>query len=158
MIGFKRIGLEDKVWMNELIATADKASCSQNFTNLFIWVDTYNHLVARINDYLVVKGSLGNVKRYLFPTGCGDIRPVIEAMMQDALDCGHEFVMVGLLPEDAALLEKLYKDSFEFKKWRDGFDYVYLWKSWYCCRAENSMRNEIISTFLLKTTTGPLSR
>lgn len=126
MIGFKRIGLEDKVWMNELIATADKASCSQNFTNLFIWVDTYNHLVARINDYLVVKGSLGDVKRYLFPTGSGDIRPVISAMMQDALDCGHEFVMVGLLPEDAALLEKLYKDSFEFKKWRDGFDYVYL--------------------------------
>ena len=126
MIGFKRIGLEDKVWMDELIAAADKASCSQNFTNLFIWADTYNHLVARMNDYLVVKGGLGDVKRYLFPTGCGDIRPVIAAMIQDALACGHEFVMVGLLPEDAALLEKLYKGSFEFKKWRDGFDYVYL--------------------------------
>jgi hypothetical protein len=126
MLNFKRIGLEDKVWMDELIAAADKASCSQNFTNLFIWADTYNHLVARMNDYLVVKGGLGDVKRYLFPTGCGDIRPVIAAMMQDALACGHEFVMVGLLPEDAALLEKLYKGSFEFKKWRDGFDYVYL--------------------------------
>jgi hypothetical protein len=79
-----------------------------------------------MNDYLVVKGGLGDVKRYLFPTGCGDIRPVIAAMIQDALACGHEFVMVGLLPEDAALLEKLYKGSFEFKKWRDGFDYVYL--------------------------------
>ena len=126
MLNFKRIGLEDKVWMDELIAAADKASCSQNFTNLFIWADTYNHLVARMNDYLVVKGGLGDVKRYLFPTGCGDIRPVIAAMIQDALACGHEFVMVGLLPEDAALLEKLYKGSFEFKKWRDGFDYVYL--------------------------------
>lgn len=126
MLNFKRIGLEDKVWMDELIAAADKASCSQNFTNLFIWADTYNHLVARMNDYLVVKGGLGDVKRYLFPTGCGDIRPVIAAMMQDALACGHEFVMVGLMPEDAALLEKLYKGSFEFKKWRDGFDYVYL--------------------------------
>ena len=126
MIKFKRIGLEDKAWMDELIAAADKASCNQNFTNLFIWSDTYNHLVARIDDYLVVKGGLGDVKRYLFPTGSGDIKPVIEAMMQDALHCRHEFVMVGLLPEDVALLEKHYKGSFEFKKRRDGFDYVYL--------------------------------
>jgi hypothetical protein len=48
---------------------SDTASCNQNFTNLFIWADVYNQLVARINDYLVVKGSLGDdVKRYLFPT------------------------------------------------------------------------------------------
>ncbi|MGI6702815.1 MAG: DUF2156 domain-containing protein [Clostridia bacterium] len=127
MIGFKRIGLEDKGWMEELIAVADTASCNQNFTNLFIWADVYNQLVARINDYLVVKGSLGDdVKRYLFPTGFGNIRPVIAAMLQDALDCGHEFVMMGLLPGDVELLEKLYKGSFEFKQIRGAFDYVYL--------------------------------
>jgi hypothetical protein len=34
--------------------------------------------------------------------------------------------MMGLLPEDVALIEKLYKGCFEFKKRRDGFDYVYL--------------------------------
>ena len=127
MIGFKKIGLEDKEWMNELIAAAGTASCNHNFTNLFIWADTYNQLVARINDYLVVKGSLGvDVKRYLFPVGFGDIKPVITAMMQDALDCGHEFVMAGLLPGDATLLERLYQGSFELEKRRDGFEYVYL--------------------------------
>jgi hypothetical protein len=127
MIDFKKIEPEDKQWIDGLLAPAGIRSCNHNFTNLFIWSDTFNHRVARINDYLVVKGGkTGDIQRYLYPAGTGDIKPVITAMKQDAADCGHGFMLMGLLTENVTELDMLFPGNFEFRKRRDGFDYIYL--------------------------------
>ncbi len=126
MIDFKEIELSDKKWADGLIAVANMRGCHQNFTNLFIWSGIYNQRVARVNDYLVIKGGRnGNTQRYYFPAGSGDIKPVILAMKQDAADCGHEFVLSGLSPGNASMLDTLFPGSFEYSEWRNGFDYVY---------------------------------
>jgi hypothetical protein len=126
MIDFKKIELKDKKWMDELISADDIRSCHQNFTNLFVWGDIFEHQVARINDYIVVKGGIsGRPLRYLYPIGTGDIMPVVNAMMQDAVDCGHRFVVVGLSHDNVMELEGMFPGRFEYKKRRDGFDYVY---------------------------------
>lgn len=126
MINFKIIELEDKKWMEPLIATADMSGCHQNFTNIFAWAEIYNYCVARVNDYLVVKGRVDNQHYYFYPAGCGDIKVVMEAMRQDALDCGHEFMIMGVSPKDITVLNSLFPDHFEYQEMRDSFDYVYL--------------------------------
>ncbi|MDP4126053.1 MAG: DUF2156 domain-containing protein [Bacillota bacterium] len=126
MIDFKEIELNDKKWMEPLLVTADMSGCHQNFTNIFAWSDIFNYRIARINDYVVVKGVIDDSPYYFYPAGSGNIKTVFEVMQQDAVSCGHGFVLAGVSPENIAAMNDLYPDHFEYKEMRESFDYVYL--------------------------------
>ncbi len=105
MIDFKIIAIEDKSWIDPLLAAAEMRGCQHNFTNLFAWSNIYNYYVAQVGDFLVVKGeSPEKVPGYLYPAGRGNPGPVLTAMSRDALNCGSEFRLVGLSPENIAVL------------------------------------------------------
>jgi len=127
MINFKKIELIDKEWMDPLIGAADMSGCHQNFTNIFAWSEIYNHRVAQVNDFLVVKVGINNEEQqYFYPAGSGDIKNIFETMKQDATECGHEFVLCGVSPENIEVIDSLYPGKFEYQETRDGSDYVYL--------------------------------
>lgn len=127
MIDFKRIDIEDKKWIDPLLAAADMPGCQHNFTNLFAWSTIYNYFVARVEDFLVVKGeSPDKVPVCLFPAGQGNPKSVLEAMRRDALEGDCDFSLVGLSPENIAVLNRLFPEEFEFIEMRESFDYVYL--------------------------------
>ncbi len=126
MIDTKPIQLSDKQWMDPLLASANMRACHQNFTNIFVWAKIYNQRVGRVNNYLVVKNAFGTQKEsYFFPAGSGDIKPVLQAMMQDAAESGHPFTLLGISPENRAVLDTLFPGEFEYTEWRDSFDYLY---------------------------------
>ena len=127
MINYKKIELNDQKWIKPLLAAADLDGCHQNFTNLFAWSEIYNYRVAQVADYLVVKGGYTNkTPGYFYPAGRGDLKPVIEAMLQDAADCGHKFAFVGLAPENITVLDSLFPGKFNYTLMQDSADYVYL--------------------------------
>ena len=126
MITFKEIELNDKKWMDPLLATADMRGCHHNFTNIFAWSEIYNYRIARVNDYLVVKGIINNSPYYFYPAGSGDIKTVFEVVQQDAASGGHEFAFAGVSPENIAVMNDVFPDHFEYKVMRGSFDYVYL--------------------------------
>lgn len=126
MIEFKSIELSDKGWIDPLVWAGNLYACHQNFTNLFVWRDSYNQRAAKVNDYLVIKtGKEADRTYYFYPAGSGDVKPVLEAMMDDAQANGSPFVMIGVLPEQQALLETLYPDQFRITPDRDNWDYLY---------------------------------
>jgi uncharacterized protein len=127
MINFKKVEIDDKQWMEPLIASVDVRACHINFTNIFSWSDIYKYGVAKVNDFLVVKGESDLYGPYYFyPTGSGDIRGAIELMNQDANDCGHGFTLVGLSPENIEVLKNVFPDHFEYETMRESYDYLYL--------------------------------
>lgn len=126
MIDFKKIEMRDKEWVKPLLKAADLSGCHQNFTNLFSWSGTYHYQVAQVDDYLVIKGRLGETYYYFYPAGTSDVQPVLEAMKKDAQENGHEFIVLGISPENMATLKELYPEHFEYEEMRDSFDYVYL--------------------------------
>lgn len=125
MITFKKIELKDKAWMHPLIAAADMRACHQNFTNMYAWSGLYHYQVARVNDYLVVKGKIESGEYYLYPVGKGDIKPIIEALKQDAQDNGHALRILGISPENRDELHNLFPNDFQHEYMRDSSDYVY---------------------------------
>lgn len=126
MINFNKVEITDKKWMEPLIAASDMRGCHQNFTNIFAWSEVYNYQVARVNDYLVVKGRINNdTPYYFYPAGWGDIKPVIETMKQDADDSQHEFILFGVSPENIEEINSLFPEHFEYQVMRDSFDYLY---------------------------------
>ncbi|NLL69744.1 MAG: DUF2156 domain-containing protein [Epulopiscium sp.] len=127
MINFKTIEIEDKKWIDPLLVASDLSGCHQNFGNLFAWSKVHKTRVAKINDYLVVKGGTEiNKQGYFYPAGSGTIQPVIEEMIQDAADCGHDFILNGISPENMEALDILFPGQFSYEEVRDAFDYVYL--------------------------------
>ncbi len=127
MINFNKIRIEDRTWMKPLIAKADMEGCHQNFTNLFSWSEINNYVAAHINNYAVIKADhpCGD-PYYLFPAGDGNIKEVIDFMIQDAVDRGHCFKFAGLSEQNISILENLYPNKFVYEENRDIYDYVYL--------------------------------
>ncbi|NLI92800.1 MAG: DUF2156 domain-containing protein [Peptococcaceae bacterium] len=125
MINFKEVEVADKKWIDPLLASSDLSGCHQNFTNIFAWAENYHNRIARVNDFLVVKGSMDDTPYYFYPSGRGDMKTVFEVMRQDAAECGHDFVLAGISPENISNINHLFPESFRYEEMRDSFDYVY---------------------------------
>jgi len=119
MIKFQEIEIKDKEWMEPLIVASDMRACHQNFTNMFAWSKILEFRVAKVNNHLVVKGATEEDQHYLYPAGEG------ETMMQDSVDCGHSFKILGVLPENIEELNSLFPGEFKYEEMRDSSDYVY---------------------------------
>ena len=125
MISFLPITLADRQWAQPLFWAANARASEYCFSNNLNWGQKYDISLARMDDYLLVK-SIQSKPSYLFPAGRGDIRPVVEALVEDAQSQGHPFLMHSVSPGNKELLEQLFPGRFLFDACRDNFDYLYL--------------------------------
>ncbi len=127
MIKFKEIEISDRKWITSIMAKANITGCHQSFINLFIWSKIYDYQVAKINDFLLVKGDfIEEGPYYFYPIGQGDIKGVLEEIRKDAIDRGNKLIYNGVTNDDIDELNSLFPESFVYKEMRDSFDYVYL--------------------------------
>lgn len=146
MMNFKKITLNDKEWITSLLKASDFSACHQNFGNLFAWACIHHTQVARVYDYLVVKGDSENDnKGYFYPAGKGDIKPIIMEMVQDAAENNHPFIFLGLSPQNIKELNMLFAEKFIYQEARNDFDYVYLLEKMVTLKGKklHSKRNHI---------------
>lgn len=124
MLNFKKIELEDKEWIIPILRESVISGCHQNFGNLFAWREINDTKVANVNDFLVAKQFICNVKDiYLYPMGKGDVKPVIEEIIRSV---DKNLIFAGLSPEEANELDELYPGRFIYDQVRDDYDYIYL--------------------------------
>lgn len=129
MIAFREITLQDKAWMQPIYEKSAFRSEEYNFTSAYIWSKPLSYRVAEMNGFLIQKSDSYNRPSYLFPPGEGNVKPVIEAMIQDSIDCGHGFLFFTVLEEQCKLLEVLFPNTFQFWQIPDYDDYIYDTKS-----------------------------
>lgn len=126
VLDFKPIELSDKAWIDPLLRMGNFRGSEYTFSNNFIYRKLYHIEVARMNDYYLVRsGRDGQPRSYLFPSGSGDVKPVIDALSTDAALRGEPLVMSGVTKESVAALETLFPGRFTFEETRDHFDYIY---------------------------------
>ncbi|MDD4046731.1 MAG: phosphatidylglycerol lysyltransferase domain-containing protein [Tissierellia bacterium] len=124
MFNFKKIELEDKEWIVPILRESVISGCHQNFGNLFAWREINDTKVAKVNDFLVAKQFISNVKDiYLYPMGKGDVKPVIEEIIRSV---DKNLIFAGLSPEEANEMDELYPGRFIYDQVRDDYDYIYL--------------------------------
>ena len=97
-------------------------SCEYAFTNLCIWG---RQQATVVDGHLVLFSLFDRKAVYPFPAGRGDVKPALDAIMQDAHKRGIPCCITGLSRENIDLLEQLYPGKFTFQCDRDSFDYVY---------------------------------
>ncbi|MHC1779921.1 MAG: DUF2156 domain-containing protein [Bacteroidales bacterium] len=125
MLEFKRIELNDKAWVNSLLEISDFRGAEYCFTNLFIWDGIYKSKLGRYIEFLLLRTGSEGEYNYLFPAGKGDLKEVIDLLIEDASNSGSPFRLIGVTNESRALLDSLYPGKFNYKSVRDSFDYIY---------------------------------
>lgn len=123
-LNFREVTMEDKNWIDPLLRMSPRGSLEYNFTTTFVWRNSYNHRIARMGDYFLLRADPDR-PAYLFPAGRGPLEPVIEALAEDARTLNSPLVFNTVLPDAKQTLERLFPGKFTFEVYRDGADYVY---------------------------------
>lgn len=124
-IPFRPIELSDKAWIDELFSYSDFRGAEYTFTNNYNWSQVYEIDVARCRDFVIYLMGEGDRSSYLFPAGRGDLKPLIERLMEDAASRGRIFRMHGIQPHQIPLLDEMFPGRFSYET-NEGFaDYIY---------------------------------
>ncbi len=125
MFTFQRITLADRERMTKLFARSDFRAAEYSFANAYNWSTAYHIEVAYVNDFLLMRAGIAN-KNFLFPAGSGDLKSLIQQLLDDAHVAGQPLVLRAVVPAMKAELERLFPSVFVFSSNRDSFDYMYL--------------------------------
>ena len=127
MIAFKPIDLSDKETVQKYTLCSPRRNCDLSFVNLYSWRFLYQTEIAEMDGFLLFRFYADGQLAYMMPVGEGsDIRPVIEALMEDAKSQGALFRLLGVCANMRAELENAFPDRFNFVSDRDYADYIYL--------------------------------
>ena len=122
MLDFTPISLDKKDLYTPYLRCGSHRGCAYSFVNLYLWG---RQKATIVENQLVIFSQYDRKSVYLFPCGCSDPKPALEAVVQDAKARGIPCRLVGLSHDDCALLETLYPGQLRYHFDRDSFDYVY---------------------------------
>lgn len=126
MISFKDIELKDKELITSYTQQSPRRNCDLSFSNLCSWRFLYDTQFAVQDGFLILKFWAGEKLVYMMPVGSGDLKKVLEDMIEDANLEGERFCMLGVCAGMRADLEAIMPDKFYFEADRDYADYLYL--------------------------------
>jgi len=96
MIKFKDITLEDKEVITSITINSERKNCDLSFSNLCSWRFMYDTKFAIVDGFLLFKFHMNNQLAYMMPVGEGDLKKILEAIIDDAASEGKSFLMYGV--------------------------------------------------------------
>lgn len=125
MIPLRPIILEDRAWMAPRFEKSAFLGCEQSFGCNYLWRSVYDVRVADMEGFNVVATSYDGQQSFLFPAGEGDVKTVLDAMLDHQREQGSAYVFNSVDSEQREVLERLYPGTFDYVEKRSSFDYLY---------------------------------
>lgn len=125
MIEFKDITLKDKELIQSFTLNSHRRNCDLSFANLCSWRFMYHTKFAIMDGFLLLRFYADNRLAYMMPIGRGDLKKVLEALIEDAEQQGEPFCMLGICVGMKADIEEAMPGKFSFTSDRDYADYIY---------------------------------
>ena len=122
MIPFERLDLLKKEQYDAYFMHCGERGCEYSFVNKFLWG---RQKAAFLGDHLVFFSQFDRRSIYPFPIGSPDLKPALDAIIQDAHQRGIPCYLGCMVKSDCETLEQLYPGQFRFHEDRDSFDYIY---------------------------------
>lgn len=126
MLTFKEITLQDKDLIQSFTLDSPRRNCDLSFTNLCSWRFLYHTKYAVYDGFLILRFYAEDELAYMMPVGNGDLRKVLEKIIEDAREQGKPFIMLGVCPVMKEDIESAMPGQFTFTSDRDYADYIYL--------------------------------
>lgn len=125
MLELRKISLDDKDWIDDILNKYNNMSCEYSFGNNYMWANVYDLKVAEYNGFYIAALNEENGISFQYPAGIGDIKPVIEELIKYCQEHSLKFMLHGITTDAKDNLEKLFPNRFEFENNRDYSDYIY---------------------------------
>lgn len=126
MIPFKDITPADKAVITSYTLNSPRRNCDLSFSNLCSWRFLYGTQYAVMDGFLLLKFWAAGELVYMMPIGQGDLRHVLDALIDDAHHEGQPLCLLGICTDMCDELEELMPGQFTFTADRDYADYLYL--------------------------------
>lgn len=120
---FHKITLEDKDWIMDRLAVDQFYGAEYCFSSMFHWQENYQTMIARFEDFAVVRSGWGKTSYCYF--GDGDRGRLIAALEEEAAKRGEPLRFHGIMEQEKQRLEEQFPGKFHFEESRDSFDYCY---------------------------------
>lgn len=125
MIEFQKLTIASKTIVEKYTLDSRRRNCDLSFANLYSWWFLYETEFAEYKGFLLLRYKNEGELAYMMPVGKGDLREVIEVIIDDAHALGHPFRMFGVSPAMHAELDDAMPDAFVYTPEREYFDYIY---------------------------------
>ena len=126
MIPFHPLDLQDRETVLKYTLKSVRRNCDLSFSNLYSWRSRYRTEIAELGGHLLFRFWAGERLAYMMPVGAGEVKPVIDAMLDDAQAMGQPLLLLGVCSYMRVKLETSFPEKFDFIQERDYFDYIYL--------------------------------
>ncbi len=126
MIPFKDIELKDKELITSYTLNSPRRNCDLSFSNLCSWRFLYNTQFSILDGFLLLKFWANDELIYMMPVGDGDLKKILNTLIEDANQEDEPLCLLGLSEEACSELEELMPGKFQFTTDRDYADYLYL--------------------------------
>ncbi len=124
MLDFHTPTLEDKLWVDRVLASYKCMNCAFTFAQMFLWSLHYGTKICQYKDCLLGRGGTDH-PRYYYPNGDYDIKEIIDVLSQDAAQRGERLVLILAEDWQARELEEAFPNRFVRSSDRDDCDYIY---------------------------------
>lgn len=125
MLDLKPIELNDKQWIDPLVAAEDSPSADFNFGNMFMWDSSFQQEACEYGGRLIVCPRYSDEPFFAWPVGHGELKPVLDELEAHAKEQGHPFILRGVTDDKLPLLEAYYPNRLHIEADRDLWDYLY---------------------------------
>lgn len=125
MLDLKPISLDDKGWIDEILKQYDSKSCEYSFGNNYIWGKVYDLKIAKINEFYIAALEESNGISFQYPAGKGDVKPVIEELIEYCKQRSIQFMLHGITTDAKENLEKIFPNKFAYENDPGYADYIY---------------------------------
>ena len=121
---FKRVRLQDRGWVTDLLSKSQFMGCEYSFGSLFLWQDAYRFKIARYKDFLLVR-SENEESGYGYPAGQGDVKELFNLLMNEAKQNKTPLRILGVTGRQVKELYQLYGRSMDAQLVPESYDYIY---------------------------------
>jgi hypothetical protein len=130
MLSFKPVSIDDREAITACTFSSCFMNCDFSFANICSWKFLYGSEFTVIDGFLLIRFGIEEKGRrlqaYMFPVGKGNLPHIIELLEEDAHSHGHPLRILGVTPDEKAMLDGYFPSEFKYLPQRDFYDYIYL--------------------------------
>lgn len=125
MLSFRKATIADKQLIDSYVSAGNTDGTVYSFGSIFCWGSSYNIEFAEYDGFLIIRGADSYGRYYAYPSGSGDVKSVIECIMEMCRQNSEELRFSQLLECNKSELNELFPGVFEFAYNRNSSEYVY---------------------------------
>lgn len=128
MLDFRKISIEDKEWISQLLKKSNFMGAEYSFANNMAWSRLSNSLITRYKNFYTVLMPENDIYTFTFPAGSGDYIEFFNLLREYSKLHNKECAIFGVTKENLVLFEENYSNRYSCEYLDDSSDYIYLAK------------------------------